>query len=996
MSRQQRRAEERRLSKQRRRAMLGAMAAMAAGSALIAPPADAADAAKTKAHSIVANWAKQPIALNARAAKGKHRPKKGPAKTTHRAGALAASIVVNSLLDDTTPGNGQCTLREALVNANSDSDTTGGDCAAGQDASDSITFSVTGSIVTGSRLDVLDGVNITGPGAASLTVSGNNNHRVFYLYALNDNVTISNITISGGVTATNEPGGGIASFGTNLTLDHVTVSGNTATNGAGGGVFAVGGGQSLTIQSSTLSGNTASLGGGAYISLYGVISVADSAVTGNNATYGGGLAFYGYGSPSVARTTISGNQAAIAGGIAAQLYGMTLDDVTITSNTAQVGAGGGVINHVLGISITDSHITGNSAPSTGGLFIQKIDGIGGSEQAGKRRARVKPHGVLPPVFDGATIIDTTISGNIATAGDTGGIFFYGGANAIQRSTVSGNMAITTGGGIYLYDGSLLLEDSTVANNGATGANGVGGGIFSYEALDIRHSTISGNSAGQQGGNIYLYNSLAVSTIRNSIVANGVAPADPDIATNGVVNASYSLIETPSPNVVTDATDITGIDPALGPLQDNGGPTETMLPQLASPVVNSGDPAYAPPPATDQRGEPRVAGGRTDMGAVELQAGTIAFGAANYPVSEGGGSAIVTITRTGGSDPVSVGFFTADGTAQQPGDYTATTNFVSFAADENGTKNSNVPIIDDAAVEPTETINLALLGVPAGFQGSPSTATISILDNDNAPVSFSIDNIALAEGNAGTTPFTFTITKTGVTGATTSVQVATSNGTAIAPGDYAAVPLTTITFLPGDTQKQVTVNVVGDTVFEPNETFLVNLSNASGGTIATPAGQGTIGNDDPQTADLSITKTTPSTSAPAGSNLTYTITVTNNGPQAATAATVTDVIPANTTFVSANPSQGSCSGTTTVTCNLGGLTNGGTATVTLVVHVTGPTGTVVNTASVAGSPTDPIGSNNAATTPPVPVTPAAVPTLDELGLIALAALLALGAMVKLRE
>jgi uncharacterized repeat protein (TIGR01451 family)/CSLREA domain-containing protein len=973
------------------------MAAMAAASSgLIALPADAADATKTKPHNAIANWAKQPGALKARPGKGKHRGgKKSAARTTHRSSALAAGIIVNSLADVATPADGQCTLREALDNANSDSDTTGGDCAPGQDAADVITFSVTGSIVTGSRLDVLDGVTINGPGAASLAVDGNNNHRVFYLYAQSENVTISNLTISGGRTATNEPGGGIASFGTNLTLDHVTVSGNTATASAGGGVFAVGGPQSLNIQHSTLSGNTADLGGGAYVSLYGTISITDSTVSGNQATYGGGLAFYGYGSPTIARTTITGNQAAIAGGMATQLYGMTLDDVTITSNTASLGAGGALINHVLGVTVNNSRITGNSAASTGGLFARRIAGVGGGGQGQKRRARIKPQGVLPPPFDGISIVDTTISGNMATS-DTGGVFLYGGASAIQRSTVSGNTAITTGGGIYLYAGSLLLEDSTVANNGATGANGVGGGIFSYQALDVRHSTISGNSAGQDGGNIYLYNDGATTTIRNSIVANGVAPADPDIGTNGTVNAFYSLIETPSPNVVTDATDITGLDPQLGPLQNNGGPTQTMLLALGSPAVNTGDPAYAPPPTIDQRGQPRVAGGRTDMGATELQAGTIAFGAVNYPVSEGGGSGTITITRTGGSDPVTVGYATSDGTANAPADYTATNGTVSFAALENGSKNGSVPIIDDAAVEPTETINLALTGVPAGFLGTPSTATISILDNDNAPVSFSIDNIALAEGNAGTTAFTFTITKTGVTGATTSVQVATSNGTATTPSDYAAIPLTTITFLPGDTQKQVTVNVVGDTAFEPNETFLVNLSNPSGGSVATPSGQGTIGNDDAQAADLFITKTTPSTSVVTGNNLTYTITVMNNGPQAATAATVTDVLPANTTFVGATPSQGSCAGTTTVTCNLGGLTNGGSATITLVVHVTAATGTVVNTASVAGTPADPNGSNNAVTSAPVPITPAAVPALDELGLVALAALLALGAMLKLRE
>src|ERR1051325_6195333 len=129
MSRQQRRAEERRSSKERRKAALAAMAAMAATS-LIAMPADAAGNGK-HVHGSLAHWAKQPGAVKARPGKGKHGKKKAVTaaakKPNLRSGALAASITVNSIADDTTAGNTQCTLREALANANSNSDTTGGD-----------------------------------------------------------------------------------------------------------------------------------------------------------------------------------------------------------------------------------------------------------------------------------------------------------------------------------------------------------------------------------------------------------------------------------------------------------------------------------------------------------------------------------------------------------------------------------------------------------------------------------------------------------------------------------------------------------------------------------------------------------------------------------------------------------------------------------------------------------------------------------------------------
>jgi uncharacterized repeat protein (TIGR01451 family) len=87
------------------------------------------------------------------------------------------------------------------------------------------------------------------------------------------------------------------------------------------------------------------------------------------------------------------------------------------------------------------------------------------------------------------------------------------------------------------------------------------------------------------------------------------------------------------------------------------------------------------------------------------------------------------------------------------------------------------------------------------------------------------------------------------------------------------------------------------------------------------------------ADLSLTKSATPESVTVGENVTYTITVTNNGPGAADGVTVTDALPAGATLVSANASQGSCSGTTTVSCSLGSLASGASATVTIVVMTT---------------------------------------------------------------
>ena len=119
----------------------------------------------------------------------------------------------------------------------------------------------------------------------------------------------------------------------------------------------------------------------------------------------------------------------------------------------------------------------------------------------------------------------------------------------------------------------------------------------------------------------------------------------------------------------------------------------------------------------------------------------------------------------------------------------------------------------------------------------------------------------------------------------------------------------------------------------------------------------------QQSDLSLTKTDAPDPVAPGADLTYTITVTNNGPSSAQNVTVNDTLPTGTTFGSATPSQGSCAGTTTVSCALGSIANGASPTITLVVHV-GPSvadGSVIsNTASVSSTTADPTPANNSAT------------------------------------
>jgi uncharacterized repeat protein (TIGR01451 family) len=125
---------------------------------------------------------------------------------------------------------------------------------------------------------------------------------------------------------------------------------------------------------------------------------------------------------------------------------------------------------------------------------------------------------------------------------------------------------------------------------------------------------------------------------------------------------------------------------------------------------------------------------------------------------------------------------------------------------------------------------------------------------------------------------------------------------------------------------------------------------------------------PPGADLSITKSGAPNPVVSGNRLTYTLTVTNNGPQDATGVTVTDALPGSLHFNSISSSQGTCTRSTatnpkpkdgTVTCSVGNLANGAKASITIVVTTTTP-GTLTNTAKVNGTETDPDPSNNSAT------------------------------------
>jgi hypothetical protein len=217
-----------------------------------------------------------------------------------------------------------------------------------------------------------------------------------------------------------------------------------------------------------------------------------------------------------------------------------------------------------------------------------------------------------------TISNSTISGNSTLGGQGGGgIMSGGGTVIITKSTISGNSSgNTSGGGIYTL-GLLTITNSTVSGNSA--GSGIGGGIYTRGSLTITNSTVSGNSAGEGGGVSCDYPAFST---KNTIIATNTAALSPDV--KGTAHSQgYTLIgNTTGATIVSFTGDQLNVDPILGPLQDNGGPTRTHAPLAGSSAIDKGRSFGS---VTDQRGLARpvgiasVQGGDgSDIGAVEVQ------------------------------------------------------------------------------------------------------------------------------------------------------------------------------------------------------------------------------------------------------------------------------------------------------------------------------------------------------------------------------------------
>ena len=446
-------------------------------------------------------------------------------------------------------------------------------------------FAVPASLVVSTLIDEMD--DDLGPADLSL-------REAIWLANLEPDVqTITfDPTLTSGGPATSDLGAfGQLAIKTSVTIsgpgaDRLTIRAFSTGGGPGSGtrVFNIHDGNATVDKNVAISGFTLTGGntsGGGAIFNFENLTLTSCAISGNTALFGGGAVYSGAGtSLTINSTTFTGNHAGLGGGISAAGTILNINKSRFSGNTTTT-YGGGIYALSSTVSITDTGISDNSANYGGGFFGR---------------------------FGGVTITGSTISGNQSGVSG-GGIFSASATLTVINSTISGNSANSYGGGLYSVHTNVNIRHSTITGNRADADNsaiGRGGGTYATgsgsKALD--HVIVAGN-------------------LRGTATRNDVAGAAIGIRFSLIGDNTGSILVDNGGNLI--GTFASPINPSLGPLTDNGGPTLTHALVAGSPAIGAGDSTavggVGGVPLYDQRGAPfaRVAAGRIDIGATDRQA-----------------------------------------------------------------------------------------------------------------------------------------------------------------------------------------------------------------------------------------------------------------------------------------------------------------------------------------------------------------------------------------
>jgi CSLREA domain-containing protein len=540
-----------------------------------------------------------------------------PALTVHSAPAspTAAVIVVNTTVDDSGGGIG-CSLREAIQSANAGSNfggCTGANASANTISLPAGTYTLTGAAGEDSNasgdLDISGTLTINGAGPKATIIRAGTNttngvDRVLHIHSgatveINGVAVIYGKAPDGTAGGAGAHGGGIYNDTSTLTLNNCSVGQNRAGNGGdgsgstggwggwGGGIYNDGG--TLVLDTTLVRANETGAGGdgdagsngglggsGGGISSTGVVTLTSSTVE-SNATGAGGN-----GGDAIGGDAGNGGSSGYGGGIYS-LDILTLIDSTIDGNTTGAGGAGGDVTGGNG----DGGDGGNSGYgagiyTTGGAAALMV--IGSTIRDNETGAG----------GSGGTGGGTGAGGTVGNRGSAGGLNVNGIHATLTNSTLSGNVA-RMGGGIY-NTGVVTLTNCTLSSNRAYesggGIDGSSGGktILTHVTITKNTADLDSNGSGDGGG----FYSTSI-TMTNTLVANNIDKGGqyPDCYGAVIVSGDYNLLgiggnthcEFPAQAHDQVGTTASPLDPILGLLADNGGPTLTHAIKANGPAAN---------------------------------------------------------------------------------------------------------------------------------------------------------------------------------------------------------------------------------------------------------------------------------------------------------------------------------------------------------------------------------------------------------------------------
>ncbi len=297
------------------------------------------------------------------------------------------------------------------------------------------------------------------------------------------------------------------------------------------------------------------------------------------------------------------------------------------------------------------------------------------------------------------------------------------------------------------------------------------------------------------------------------------------ASNQVVTANYGLVS---------GTALLGdYAPTSGTLSFNPGVTT----QTINIPINGDTEVEADETFTVKLSEIKSAqpGTATDQGIVTIvndDQPDPELSVAAASIDEGGNAQVTVSLSRAASVPVTVDYTTKDGTALASTDYTTTSGPLNFAVGETS-KIVSIPTTADTLDEVDETFAVVLSnlqGIGVRISTSGSQASVTVRDDDAAPVLSITPTVRVGEGPAGsTTQASLTVSLSAASSQTVTVAYSTADGTAKAGSDYTA-QTSTLSFAPGETSKTLTVPILGDTVTEADETFTLTLASPQNATL----------------------------------------------------------------------------------------------------------------------------------------------------------------------